>query len=525
MAFTSVTFLIFLSVVFLVYFLVPKKMQWKVLLLASYIFYWTSSIKLSVFLILSTVTTYLGAIQIERTYEKLKIKKQEENSKEARNLAKKNAKRWVAITLIINFGILILLKYFNFFADNIQGVYDLLGMNRTIPRIGLILPLGISFYTFQSIGYIIDVYRKKIRSEKNIFKYALFVSFFPQIIQGPISRFDQLAHQLFEGHKFDYIQFKYGIQLMLWGYFKKMVIADRAGFLVDTIFNNYSEYSGLYYGIATVFYCIQIYGDFSGGIDIVRGISQSLGIDMVENFKRPYFAKSVSEFWKRWHITLGTWMQDYVFYPLALSRPFGKIGKKARKRFGGFIGKQLPASIASLIVFTIVGVWHGSSWKYVAFGLYHGFFILSSSLLAPIYSKLIDKLKIDTSTFSWGLFQILRTFFITAVGRFFSRGISFKVSMHMMISAFRDYNPWILWDGSLLELGIDLPNMMLLFMSLLLLFTVSVFQEKGYHLRETLAKQHIVFRWIVYYAAIFAILIFGIYGQGFDKTDFIYQGF
>src|SRR5699024_1932353 len=149
---------------------------------------------------------------------------------------------------------------------------------------------------------------------------------------------------------------------------------------------------------------------------------------MVENFKRPYFAKSVSEFWKRWHITLGTWMQDYVFYPLALSRPFGQIGRKARKRCGGCIVKELPASIASLIVFTIVGVWHGSSWKYVAFGLYHGFFILSSSLLAPVYSKLIDKLKIDTSTFSWGLFQILRTFFITAVGRFFSRGTSFKTS-------------------------------------------------------------------------------------------------
>lgn len=523
MAFTSMTFLIFLSIIFLVYFLVPKRMQWKVLLLASYIFYWVSSIKLSIFLILSTVTTYLGAIQIDKTYEKLK--KKQETSKEDRAFAKKNAKKWVALILVFNFGILVFLKYYNFFANNIQEVFNLLGTNMTSPRLNLILPLGISFYTFQSAGYVIDVYRKKIKPEKNIFKYSLFVSFFPQIIQGPISRYDQLANQLYEGHKFNYTQFKYGVQLVLWGYFKKMVIADRAGFLVDTVFNNYTEYGGLYYAVAVIFYCIQIYGDFSGGIDIVRGIAQTLGIDMVENFNRPYFAKSVSEFWQRWHITLGTWMKDYVFYPLALSRPFGKIGRKARKRFGGFIGKQLPASIASLIVFTIVGIWHGSSWKYVAFGLYHGFFILSSSLLAPVYIKTIDKLKIDTKTFSWGAFQILRTFFIIAVGRFFSRAGSFRTAIYMMKSSFADYNPWILWDGSLLELGIDLPNMRLLFASLLLLFTVSLFQEKGYNIREALARQHIIFRWAIYYTAILAILVFGIYGPNFDQASFIYQGF
>ena len=514
MAFTSTIFFIFLSTVFLVYFLVPKRMQWIVLLLASYIFYWASSVKLSIFLILSTLSTYIGALQIEKTYEN-----------NDRKIAKKNAKKWVALLVVANFGILAFLKYFNFFINNVEDLFNLLGINLTTPTFNLVLPLGISFYTFQSIGYIIDVYRKKVKPEKNIFKYSLFVSYFPQIVQGPISRYDQLADQLYEGHKFDYTRFKYGIQLMLWGYFKKMVIADRAGLLVDTVFNNYMEYSGLYYAIATVFYCIQIYGDFSGGIDIIRGISQCLGIDLVENFRRPYFAKSVSEFWKRWHITLGTWMQDYVFYPIALSRPFGKMGKKARKLFGNFIGKQLPASIASLIVFTIVGVWHGSSWKFVAFGLYHGFFILSSSLLGPVYSKIIDKLGIDTSTFTWGAFQILRTFFITAVGRFFSRAASFKTSMHMIISSFRDFNPWVLWDGSLLELGIDFPNMLLLAIGLLVLFTVDLFQEKGYVLRDSIARQHIVFRWAIYYAAIFAILIFGIYGQGFDKADFIYQGF
>jgi D-alanyl-lipoteichoic acid acyltransferase DltB (MBOAT superfamily) len=476
-----------------------------------------------VYLLLSAATTYIGGVFIERVFQSVDTSLI--SPKEQLEQQKKKNKRILTIVLLINFGILIGMKYTNFAVGNIIDILNLIGYNFKPFKLNLILPLGISFYTFQSTGYLIDVYRKKIVAEKNFFKYLLFISFFPQIIQGPISRFDQLANQLYRGHDFDYTQFKFGLQLMLWGYFKKMVIADRAGLLVDSVFNNYKEYSGLYYIFATIFYCIQIYGDFSGGIDIVRGVSQALGINLVDNFKRPYFARSVAEFWQRWHITLGTWMKDYVFYPLALSKSFGKLGRKARKKFGVFIGKQLPASIASLIVFTLVGVWHGSSWKYVAFGLYHGVFILSSTLLAPTYTKATKFLKINTQTDSWILFQISRTFFITALGRFFSRADSFKTAIRMMISSVKDWNIWILWDGSMFKLGIDLSNMILLFLSLSVLFTVSLFQERGLSIREWITKQNLTFRWAVYILGIVSVLIFGIYGTGFNNVDFIYQGF
>ena len=311
MAFVSGSFLIFILLVCIVYFLVPKKMQWLVLLVASYIFYAFSGIKLLIFLLLTTVVTFytgrwLGKVN-EQTSAYLDAEKKNltrEEKKVYKNKQVSRKRKILLCAILINFGVLIFLKYFNFMADNINAVIGLFTTNAQIPVLNLLLPLGISFYTLQSVGYVVDVYRGKYEPDPNLPKFALFMSFFPQIVQGPIARYDQLAHQLYEQHHFEYNRVTQGIQLILWGFIKKLVIADRLAIIVDQIFNNYQSYEGIMLFIAGAGYGFQVYADFSGGMDIARGVSQILGIDLVLNFERPYFARSISEFWRRWHITL-----------------------------------------------------------------------------------------------------------------------------------------------------------------------------------------------------------------------------
>ncbi len=262
--------------------------------------------------------------KIQEIFEKRKQEPEKVLAKGKQLERLKTVKKWiVALVALGNFGLLFFFKYWNFSAEAINKLLP----NGNLPVFELILPLGISFYMFQSIGYVIDVYRKKYPPEKNILKFALFVSFFPQMVQGPISRFDSLGKQLYRGNSFSYDSLKAGIELTLCGYLKKLLIADRAAILVNSVFQHYSEYDGGIILIGVVFYCIQLYCDFSGGIDITRGVAKMFGIELVENFKRPIFATSLSDFWRRWHISLGTWMKDYLFYPLSLSKPFIKLRK------------------------------------------------------------------------------------------------------------------------------------------------------------------------------------------------------
>ena len=250
------------------------------------------------------------------------------------------------------------------------------GLDIAMPDFKLVLPLGISFYTFQTMGYVIDVYRGKFRAAKNPAKFALFASFFPQIVQGPIAFYSDLAYQLYAPHDFNYNRFKSGGILALWGLFKKLVIADRAVAMVKLVAGNYSDFKGTYILMAVCMYAIQLYADFSGGIDICRGFAEMLGITMAQNFRQPYFSRSLTEYWHRWHITLGEWLRTYLFYPISISKPFLKMGKQLKKHGLKHLGKVLPTSIASLITFIVIGVWHGAAWKYVAFGLFNGMAIL-----------------------------------------------------------------------------------------------------------------------------------------------------
>ena len=535
MAVFSLKFIVFVTLAVLLYYLVPKKCQWMVLLFFSIIFYYISGgLYAGVFIVITITTTFLGARTMDRISRKasLAIKTSEtplsrDEKKAIRAGARAKRHKVFLITLLINLGMLIVLKYSGFFTVNVDLVLTRVGAPLHMPQLSFILPLGISFYTFQTTGYLIDVYNEKYEADKNIFQFALFTSWFPQIIQGPISRHDGIAHQLYAERSFDQRRFRTGIYRMLWGYFKKMVIAERCAIIVNEIIQRYdaNSYSGLTVFLGVLFYGIQMYGDFAGGIDIVIGVSELFGVKLAENFEQPYMAQNVSEFWTRWHMTLGTWMKDYVFYPLALSKPFAKMQKSLKKSVGPYIGKVIPTTLASFIVFVLVGIWHGASWRYVIFGVYHATLVSSHTLLERVYTKMRDICHIDGKSIGWKWFGMVRTTFLITIGRYFDCAPSTDVAIRMLKKTFTVFNPWVLTDGSFFKLGVSEREFSILMLALFLQIAVDIANERGTKIREVLADQQIVFRWIVVFAAIWAILIFGVYGPGFNVGAFMYQQF
>ena len=524
----------------LVYFLFPlKKQKWTVLLVASYVFYLFAGYKYVAFILFTTVSTYLFALWINRigvkSKETLKLNKQtwdKDKKKNFKNSIKHKKRLVMALVLVVNFGILAFLKYYNFFAGSLNDVMGMFGIGFSAPTLKLFLPLGISFYTFQSMGYIVDVYREKVAPEKNIAKLALFVSFFPQIIQGPISFYDQLAHQLYEPHKFDFTRFKYGMELILWGFFKKLIIADRAVVAINTVTADYAAYNGTTLTFTILLYALQLYADFSGGIDISRGVAQIFGIDMVDNFKRPYFAKSINDYWRRWHITLGAWLKNYLFYPLAMSNLFINASKKMKgtkfgsTKAGAHIAKVLPTSIASLIVFLVVGIWHGANWKYVAFGIWNGGIIMISILLKPVFDWVLAKLRINAQSFAYGVFQMFRTFLVVLVGYVFDVAPNFAQAMNTFKLAFVDQNFSVGWS-QISELGLDKFDYAIIIFAMIVVFAASVIQERysSTTIREMLDKKSFALRGLVIFAGLMLVLVFGIYGPGYDPAAFVYMQF
>lgn len=494
MSLISMEFLIFVGIAVIGYYLIPKRFQWIWLLIFSYIYYASSGIKILFFLLYTTITTYgTGRLLDQVNHKEL-----------SRNEAKSRKRRILIGCLLLNFGMLAVLKYTNFAIENVNAIF-----HAGISFQKLILPLGISFYTFQSMGYIIDVYWGKYEAEKNPFRFALFVSFFPQLLQGPIGRFDRLARQLYEQHSFDLLKAQYALQLMLWGFFKKLVLADRAAVVVNQVFQNYTQYSGVTNIVALLMYSIQLYMDFSGGMDVVMGVAALFGVELDQNFKRPYFATSITDFWHRWHITLGTWMKDYIFYPVSLSKWMGKFGKWSKKAFGKKTGRVVPICVANIIVFLVVGIWHGAAWKYIAYGLYNGLIIAISSLLAPLYRKGFKKFHINPKSGAWHIVEILRTFLLVNISWYFDMAVSLSAAFAMMKSTVTGFSLATLTDGSLMMLGLDKLDYMILAMGCLVVFLVSFLQERGIKIRESLGRKPLVIRWAVYGMLVFGIPMFG----------------
>lgn len=492
MSLTSLEFVIFVLIAAIGYYLIPKRFQWVWLLIFSYIYYLASGLNIIFFLLFSTATTYLAGLLMDN----IKLKHSDNKYK------KKMKRRVVIITLLLNFGMLAFVKYTNFAIVNINQIF---GSQLTFQSI--ILPLGISFYTFQSMGYLLDVYWEKVKAERNPFRFALFVSFFPQILQGPIGRFDRLANQLYEKHYFNWNRMEQSFQLILWGFFKKMVIADNAAGFVDAVFSNYEKYSGVTIIVAVLGYSIQLYGDFSGGMDVVKGVAGLFGVKLDDNFKRPYFAISITDFWHRWHITLGTWMKDYVFYPLSLSKGMNKFSKFAKKQFGKNIGRVLPICLSNIVVFLLVGIWHGAAWKFIAYGLYNGLIIAFSGLMMQSYRKWKKALHINDKSKIWMIFQIIRTFLLVNISWYFDRANGISEAFDMIKITITDFYLSDFSNGSLLLDSVDFIVMRFVIIGLgcAILFLVSFYQEKGVNVSNFLLTKPTIIRFSIYLILLFAL--------------------
>ena len=503
------------------YYICPARFKWMLLLLVSYIYYAYCGIRAIPFMLLTTLSTWAGALAIghigEKSKAELKARKTELDAvaKKALKAKAKGKQRVVFWTvLLLNFGVLALLKY-------TSPVLTALGRK----PLDLLLPLGISFYTFQSMGYLIDVANGKYTPEKNPAKFALFVSFFPQLIQGPIARHDQLAQQLTKPHRFDLENIYRGALLILWGFFKKKVIADRALPLVNEVFGNQGAYGGAVIVIAVLFYSLQQYCDFSGGIDLVTGIAELFGIRLAPNFKRPYFSISLGDFWRRWHISLGAWMRDYVFYPFALTKPVSNLSKAAKKRFGADFGRALPAALGNIVVFLLVGIWHGLAMNYVLWGLYNGLILAMSALLEPTYKQANDRLgERVVSSRAFYAFRVLRTFVIVNIGWYFDRALRAGDAFAMLGKTFFAPAYAQLSDGTLLNLGLMSSDFTILAWATLILITVSVLQERGWHIRKRVLSLPAVPRVILLYAFMYFVLA-NFMGANAANTGFMYAIF
>ena len=542
MTLISLGFLLLVTVTGLIYFLLPGKLkqyQWVILLISSLFFYVFTCNKYSFYIFITIITTYFSGLLLQKLNDSIssKLKEQKgiwsaDEKKKFKSQMQNRKKRVVALTLILNFGILAALKYLGFVFAQADKVLTHFGLDPDLPVLKLVLPLGISFYTFQAMGYVIDIYRKKVTAERNIAKLSLFLSFFPQIIQGPIAIYSDLAHQLYETHKFSYDRFKRGAILILWGMFKKLVIADRAVIIVEHIPHNISDYNGAAFLFAGIVYAVQLYADFSGGIDMCRGVAEIYGITMAENFRRPYFSKTLTEYWHRWHITLGDWLRNYLFYPVSISKPFLKMGKNLKK-VNKNLGRVLPTSIASLITFIVIGIWHGSEMRYVAFGIWNGGVIMLSSFLQPFDKKIIEKFKINTKKLPYKLFAMFRTFIVVLVGYYFDISTSVKSAFYMMykcVTDFRisDLKPFFrVSKESLIPGGsLDVQDILMIFFGAFIILIISIIQERTQKsVRDIISEKKLPVQWIVYILLVMSIIIFGNYGPGVSPADFVYMQF
>ncbi|WP_186428605.1 MBOAT family protein [Clostridium sp. BSD9I1] len=495
MLFNSIHFLVFFPSVVLIYFLMPFKFRKVWMLISSYYFYMSWNPKYAILIGTTTIITYFSGLLIENA-----------NAISNGDKSIKLKKFWVLMSLISNLGILFLFKYYNFFISSIKRVLSLFNITVVIPSFDYLLPVGISFYTFQALSYIIDIYRKDVKAEKSMVKYALFVSFFPQVLAGPIEKSKNLLHQFDEKHSFDYYRVRNGLVLMLWGFFQKIVIADRLAILVNTVYNNPSEYRGLEIIIATIFYAFQIYCDFSSYSDIARGAAEIMGFKLTVNFKQPYFSRSIKEFWKRWHISLSSWFKDYLYIPL-----------------GGNRCSKLRNYANIMIVFLVSGLWHGASMNFLIWGGLHGIYQIIGNILKPVKEKIIDTLKIKTDIFSFKFLQVLINFILVDFAWIFFRANSFT-GAKMLIKNMVYFNPWIFYSGDIYNLGLDSKDFKVAVLGIIIVLIINYIQATE-SVRIDLSKQNIGFRWAVYFTAIIFILILGVYGPGYSKQQFIYFQF
>ncbi len=465
----------------MLYYIAPQKIRWIVLLAGSIWFYMeiAPSMMQRLLLLSSIVVSYCAAIMISRIED-------DQNSL--------NRKVVLLLGIFVSILPLLTIKLNGFLVD--------------MGSVSLIVPVGISFYSLQLVAYLVDVYKGSIEPQLNPLKYALFVSFFPQIIQGPIPRYKQLGSQLFDGNKYEFENLVRGFQLVIWAFFLKYMIADKAAVIVDRVFDNYLGYSGLYVWVAGILYSIQLYADFLSCTTMSIGVARMFGIQLENNFNHPYFSKSIKEFWRRWHMTLSYWLRDYIYIPLGGNKK-GKLNKW----------------INILITFLVSGLWHGNSWKFVFWGLLHAIYQIIGEVRNIIFKNIGYE---QSNTENQKLQDIGRqivTFILVMFAWVIFRAESLRASIVMLKSMIFSINPWILFDDSLFNLGLSWKECVVLAISIAVFFSISKMQEAGNIICDIINKQNIIFRWAIYLLAIWVIWIFGTYGYGYNAKDFIYGGF
>ena len=492
MSYVSLKFLLFVVVLLILYYLFPKKYRYLILLIGSLYFYFLFSNQYIIYILLSTLSIYIGNILIDKYPNKKKL--------------------ILIITILLNIGVLLTLKYNNFISSLINPIINI--FNVSIPYKKFIMPIGISYYTLDMISYITDRYHKKIPKENNILKLLLYFTYFPKIVEGPFLRYDKMQKELFNEEKFNYDNFKNSWLLISYGFIKKLIIADRIGEFADRVFTD--NYGGIILVTGILLYTIQLYMDFSGCINIITGISQLFNVKLPNNFNRPFFSKSIQEFWRRWHITLGEWLKEYIFYPISLSKINMKLNLKIRNWKNKHLKNFILIAFPLFFVWFINGMWHGASLKFIVYGLYYYTLMMLGVLLKPLF----DKIKINKNTKTYHLFEIIRTIIIVCFGMFIFRCDSFNQIGLLLSKLFQRENI------DFFSLGLDLKNLILSVIFILIIFIIELITEyKKINIIELINKQKLPIRWTIYIVIIFAILIFGKYGRGYNAKSFIYGGF
>ncbi len=481
MLFNSIHFLLFFPVVVFLYFIVPHRWRWILLLIASYYFYMSWRPEYVILIMLSTLVDYFAGLKMGEIEEKVKRKK------------------YLYLSLFVNLGLLFLFKYYNFFSDSTRLALEAISINFNIPYFKLLLPVGISFYTFQTLSYSIDVYKGKIKPERHLGIFAVYVSFFPQLVAGPIERAKNLLPQFWEKHKFDSERLVDGLKIMLWGFFLKIVIADRLAMGVNEVYNNVLEYTGLPLLTASYFFAFQIYCDFAGYSFIAIGAAKALGFNLMDNFKRPYFSKSISEFWKRWHISLSTWFRDYVYIALG-----GNRTTRQKWFFNLFL------------VFLVSGLWHGAGWTFVIWGALHGSYLIISIVTKRTREKTSHIFLFDRFPGVHKVIKVLVTFHLVLLGWIFFRANSLSDAIYVITHMFEGLTKQGIESAFILSYDYFLLSVGLIFF----MEFIHIIQERR-GMRKFLNNKPIVLRWALYYAVIFLILLFGV----FERQEFIYFQF
>lgn len=487
MSYLSLSFAGFTLALMLVFYTLPKKARWGVLLVGSLFFYTCFGLKYLPFLLFTALTTFFGAKFFKKTDKKKSV---------------------LVSVIALNVAVWFYIKELPWTFITLSRVFSVFGIPLTLPKISIIIPVGISYFILQAIAYVVDVMKGKTKEEENFFKYLLFLSWFPAIVQGPISRYDALMPQLLNTKKYSFESMRDNLVLILFGLIKKMVIADRLGIFVNSIFENYTDLRGVILYLGAVGYAIQLYTDFSGCVDICRGVSGLFGVNLINNFNRPYLSRSVSEFWGKWHISLSSWLKDYIYIPLGGNRK-------------GTIRKYINL----MLTFLVSGLWHGAGFNFLLWGAIHGTYQIIGRSTAALRLKAKAFMGVKHDSLSDKIYKSVTTFNLVTLGWIIFRSSGLMTGLDYIKKMFISPQIWRLFDGSLYEFGVNQNYMIFLIFHICILFAAELLTKNQEDVISGLNRQHIGVRWIVYLLMIFDVLLFGVYGSGYDMASFMYGGF